>query len=62
MIGAMGKTGLMNYLLFFEVIIWLGESVMIYLPQRKEMTFKEALGISLLLNATSFLIGLMLRI
>jgi len=62
MMGAMGRTGLMNYLLLFEVIIWLGEAIMIYLPQRKEMAFKEALGFSLLLNAASFLIGLMLRV
>lgn len=62
MMGAMGRTGLMNYLLVFEVVIWLGEAVMIYLPQRKEMAFKEALGLSLLLNATSFLIGLTLRV
>ena len=62
MIGTMGQTGLMNYLLLFEVIIWLGESVMIYLPQRKEMAFKEALGLSLLLDATSFLIGLTLSV
>jgi hypothetical protein len=62
MMGAMGQTGFMNYLLLFEVIIWLGEAVMIYLPQRKVMAFKEALGLSLLLNATSFLIGLMLRV
>jgi hypothetical protein len=62
MMGAIGRTGFMNYLLLFEVIIWLAEAVMIYLPQRKVMAFKEALGLSLLLNATSFLIGLMLRV
>jgi hypothetical protein len=62
MMGTMGRTGIMNYLLLFEVIIWLVEAVMIYLPQRKEMVFKEALGFSLLLNATSFLIGLTLRV
>jgi hypothetical protein len=62
MIGAIGQTGIINYLLIFEVIIWLGEALMIYLMQRKEIAFKEALGLSLLLNATSFLIGLMLRV
>ena len=62
MMGMLGQTDIMNYLLLFEIFIWLGEAVIIYLPQRKEISFTEALGLSLLLNATSFLIGLMLRI
>jgi hypothetical protein len=34
--------------------------LILYLPQRKERTFKEAALLSLVLNAASFAIGLLL--
>lgn len=57
-----GKAEAWIYLILFEILIWLSEAVMLYAPQRKEIAFKEALGVSLGLNATSFLIGLALRV
>lgn len=45
-----------------EFFIWLVEAVILYLTQRKTLSFKEALGLSLALNVASFLIGLVLRV
>jgi len=57
-----GQMDALIYLLLLEILIWLGEAVIFYFPQRKEITFKEALSVSLILNATSFLVGLVLRV
>jgi len=46
--------------IILEIIIWLVEGVVFYLPQRKDLTFKEAALLSLLLNLVSFTIGLLL--
>jgi hypothetical protein len=43
-----------------ECIVWLLEAVLLYVWQRKTLSFKESLGLSLLLNAVSFAIGLLL--
>jgi hypothetical protein len=45
-----------------EVFIWLFESVIFYLTQRRSYSFKEATGVCLLLNAVSLSIGLILPI
>jgi hypothetical protein len=45
-----------------EIIIWAVESLIIYLPQREEMQYKEAALLSLVLNLASFGIGLLLPI
>jgi hypothetical protein len=50
------------YLLLLEILIWVGEAIMLYLPLRKEITFKEVLGLSIIFNAVSFLVGLFLRV
>ncbi len=42
----------------FEVGIVLVEAVLLYLMQGKELPFKEALILSLLLNVDSFVVGL----
>lgn len=57
-----GLPAALLYLLLLEILIWLGEALMLYLPLRKEIAFKEALGVSLLLNAASLLVGLFLRV
>ncbi len=48
------------YLGVGECFIWLLEAVLLYVWQRKILSFKESLGLSLLLNAFSFAIGLLL--
>ena len=45
-----------------EIIIWGVESLIFYLPQRKDIPFKEAALLSLILNLVSFGIGLLLPI
>jgi hypothetical protein len=47
-------------ILFGELLVWLFEGVIFYLTQRKSYSLVEALVISLLLNAVSFLVGLLL--
>jgi hypothetical protein len=46
--------------LLAEMVVWLAESVGLYLALRKRIGFGEALLVSLVLNATSFGIGLLL--
>lgn len=43
-----------------EIMIWLFEAMTLYLTQRKHYTLREALWLSLLLNAVSLLVGLLL--
>ena len=45
-----------------ELCIWLVEAGVLYLAQRKTLSFKEALVLSLLLNVVSFGLGLLLPI
>jgi hypothetical protein len=47
-------------LLIGEGIIWLVEAVILYLPLRKALRFREALLLSFVLNAVSFGVGLLL--
>jgi hypothetical protein len=47
-------------LLAAEAVIWLGEAFILGLALRKHIRFREALLLSLLLNAASFGIGLLL--
>ena len=57
-------TGLFRYsflhLLIGEGLIWLVEAAILYLPMRKSMRLSEALLVSLVLNAVSFGVGLLL--
>lgn len=48
------------YLVLGECFIWLLEAALLYLWQRETFSFKQILGLSLLLNAVSFVIGLLL--
>ncbi len=48
------------YLGVAEFFIWLLEAVLLYVWQRKTLSFKESLGLSLLLNVFSLAIGLLL--
>jgi hypothetical protein len=43
-----------------EVFIWWFEAVIFYLTQRRSYTFREAIGVCLLLNAVSLAIGMVL--
>jgi hypothetical protein len=43
-----------------EGLIWLVEAVILYVPMRKSIKFGEALLVSLVLNAVSFGVGLLL--
>jgi hypothetical protein len=43
-----------------EIVVWLLEAVLLYLMQRKTLSFKEALALSAILNAASFGAGLLL--
>jgi hypothetical protein len=45
-----------------EVIIWGAEALILYLPQRNELTFKEVALLSLIINLASFGVGLLLPI
>ncbi|OGO18319.1 MAG: hypothetical protein A2Z14_03910 [Chloroflexi bacterium RBG_16_48_8] len=47
-------------IIFTEIIIWLVESAILYLTQRRSIPFWEAAVLSLILNGTSFLMGLFL--
>jgi hypothetical protein len=47
-------------LLIGEVFIWLVEAVILFVPMRKTIKFGEALLVSLVLNAVSFGVGLLL--
>lgn len=47
-------------LLVIEVVIWIVETVILYILQRREIDLKEAALLSLLINGSSFLIGLLL--
>jgi hypothetical protein len=47
-------------LLIGEVLIWLVEALILYVPMRKTIKFGEALLLSLVLNAVSFGVGLLL--
>jgi hypothetical protein len=48
------------YLGLAEGVIWLLEAALLYVLQRKTLSFRESLGLSALLNGTSFVIGLLL--
>jgi hypothetical protein len=50
------------YLLILEILIWIGEAVMLYLPLRKQISIKETLSLSFILNMTSFLVGFLIRV
>lgn len=43
-----------------EIVIWGIEALILYLPQRKDISFKEAALLSLVLNVVSFSLGLLL--
>jgi len=45
-----------------EILIWLVESTILFLTQRKSVPFKEMLFLSFILNLLSFLLGLILPI
>ena len=45
-----------------ELLVWLVEAFVLYFLQRKSLRLAEALGLSLLLNCTSFGVGLLLRV
>jgi hypothetical protein len=47
-------------LLLIEVVIWIVETVILYILQRREIDLKEAALLSLSINGASFLIGLLL--
>jgi hypothetical protein len=49
-------------LLFAEVFIWIGEAILLFLTQRRRLSWREAALLSLLLNGASFLIGLLLPV
>lgn len=61
LVGQSGES-LLWVLGLFEVGIVLVEAVLLYLMQGKELPFKEALILSLLLNVDSFVVGLFLPI
>jgi hypothetical protein len=48
------------WILFFELVIWIIEAAVLAVAMRKEARFREALLLSLVLNAASFGIGLLL--
>jgi hypothetical protein len=48
--------------IFAEVVVWLVEAGGLYLSQRNSMRFREALWVSLALNAASFVIGSLLPV
>lgn len=48
--------------IFMQIFIWLVEGLLLFLTQRKSLPFVEALGLSLLLNLVTFLVGLVLPI
>ena len=43
-----------------ELIVWQLEAFLMYLPQRKTFTFFEVVGMSLVMNVASYLVGLLL--
>jgi hypothetical protein len=45
-----------------EIVIWLAEAVVLYLILRKSLSFLEVLGLSLVMNAASIAIGLVLPV
>jgi hypothetical protein len=49
-------------LVLAEPMIWLGEAALLYLLQGKQLPFKRALALSLVLNAVSFGAGLLLPV
>lgn len=48
--------------IFMQIFIWLVEGLLLFLTQRKSIPFAEAMGLSLLLNIVTFLVGLVLPI
>jgi|WetSurMetagenome_2_1015567.scaffolds.fasta_scaffold106798_2 hypothetical protein len=48
--------------LFTEVVVWLLEAGGLYYSQRASMRFREALGVSFVLNTASFVVGSLLPI
>ncbi len=46
--------------IFMQIFIWLVEGLLLFLTKRKSIPFPEAMGLSLVLNLASFLIGLVL--
>lgn len=61
-LNALNTTHVLVVTIVLEIVIWGVEAVILYLPQRKEITFKEAALLSLALNAVSFAIGLALPV
>lgn len=61
-LNVLGVSPLSPWTLGIEVAIWLIETFLIYLPLRKVLSLAEVLGITLLLNALSFWVGLVLPI
>jgi len=49
-------------ILLAEALVWLVEAGGLYLSQRNSMRFKEALWVSFALNASSFVVGLLLPV
>lgn len=47
-------------LLIMELVIWQVEAALMYLPRRKHFTLFEVAGMSLAMNAVSYLVGLLL--
>lgn len=47
-------------LLFIEAVIWIVETLVLYILQRREIDLKEAALLSLAINGSSFLVGLLL--
>ena len=61
-LNALGSPDAYLWTLVIEVLVWLVEAILIYLPLRKVIPFIEVLGVSLLFNALSFLVGLALPV
>ena len=55
-----GESYIPLFTLFAEIIIWIVESLVLYLTQRKSVRYWEMLLLSLALNGCSFILGLLL--
>lgn len=61
--GVLHQWSLSNYwsvLVVSEIVIWLVEALLYYLPLRRETSLREALGMSLFFNGVSFGLGILL--
>ncbi|MCD4671992.1 MAG: hypothetical protein K8R77_04945 [Anaerolineaceae bacterium] len=59
-LNAFHDQNVLELTIVLEVIIWGVEALILYLPQRKDISFKEAALFSLVLNVVSFSLGLLL--